>query len=297
MNKKPKIGLFIMTDKGAGVFKALLRTFGTSAIAYVVTAQDSAVLEDGSSKILQLASEFGVPAYIKPEYPKDEEECVKIAASWKWKIQVEPNRSLIVFHDSLLPRYRGFNPLVSAIINAEKEIGVTAFIATDETDKGPIVAQKAIRIKYPITISQAIQAIVPCYELLAVEVGKKIFSNNLSGVCQNEKKATFSLWRDDMDYQIDWKGSAAQIKRFIDAVGYPYKGALCYIGSKRCRVLECEEMGDIQIENRTSGKIIFVQNGMPVVVCGKGLLKIKSLFCSETSENLLPLLKLKTRFS
>ena len=286
-----------MTDKGAAVFKSLLSAFGAKAIAYVVTAPDSAVLEDGTSKILQLASEFGIPVYIKPDYPKKHEKCIKIAVSWRWMIPVKPDRSLIVFHDSLLPRYRGFNPLVSALINAEEEIGVTAFIASNDCDKGLVVAQQATRIKYPITIFQAIQAIVPCYEALAVKIGKKILRNSVSGFPQDENKATFSLWRDDQDYQINWERTASQIRRFIDAVGYPYKGAFCYIGSKKCRVLECEEIGDIQIENRTSGKVIFIKNGLPAVVCGKGLLKIKSLICCETSENLLPLLKLKTRFS
>jgi methionyl-tRNA formyltransferase len=297
MNNKNKIGLFIMADKGAAVLKALLNAFGAKAIAYVVTARDSAVLEDGISKILQLASEFGIHVYVKPDFPKDQEECIKIAVSWRWMMPVEPDRSHIVFHDSLLPRYRGFNPLVSALINGEEEIGVTAFIGSDECDKGLVVDQEAIRIKYPITIFQAIQAIVPCYEALAIKIGKKILSNSVIGCSQDENKATFSLWRDDGDYQINWKSTAAQIRRFIDAVGYPYKGAFCYIGSKKCRVLECEEMGDMQIENRTSGKVIFIKNGLPIVVCGKGLLKIKSLICCETSENILPLRKLKTRFS
>lgn len=297
MNIKNKIALFVMTDKGAAVLKALLHEYGAEVIAYVVTARDSAVLEDASSKILHLASEFGVPAYIKPNYPKDEDECVKLAVSWRWMIPVNPNRSLLVFHDSLLPRYRGFNPLVSALINAEEEIGVTALIASDEYDKGPIVAQEATRIKYPITILQAIQAIVPCYERLAIAVGEKIFSNTLNGVPQNEFEATFSLWRDNEDYQINWKDSADQIRRFVDAVGFPYMGAVCYIGSKKCRTLECEEVNDIKIENRTPGKVVFIHNGMPVVVCGRGLLKINKLISYDTSESLLPLPKFRTRFS
>jgi methionyl-tRNA formyltransferase len=297
MNKKPKIGLFAMTAKGAVVFKTLLRAFGSESISYVVTARDLAVLEDGSSTILQIASEFGVPSYFRPDCPKHEQECVKIAVSWKWMIPVEPDQTLVVFHDSLLPRYRGFNPLVSALINAEEEIGVTALIASDEYDKGPIVAQESTRITYPITISQAIALINSCYEKLAIVVGKKILNNSLSGFPQNESEATFSLWRDDDDYQINWQDSAEQIRRFIDAVGFPYKGAICYMGSKKCRIFECEEIDDIQIENRAPGKVIFLDNGLPIVVCGKGLLKIKNLVHTETSESQLPLQKFRTRFS
>ena len=80
-----------------------------------------------------------------------------IAVAWKWLIKQKD--ILIVLHDSLLPKYRGYLPLVSQLINGEKEIGVTSFFANDKYDEGDIIYSSKIDIKYPITIEQAINQI------------------------------------------------------------------------------------------------------------------------------------------
>jgi len=222
------------------------------------------------------------------------------AISWRWLINLEQTE-LIIFHDSLLPRYRGFGPLVSSLINGDHEIGVTALFSHDEYDKGDIIAQDAKSITYPLTIQQAIDTITDCYVSLATEITSKIMRGHpLDGQPQEEADASYSLWRDDQDYHIDWTKSAAEIKRFVDAVSFPYKGAFTLINNRPARVLEADALGDVHIENRTPGKIIFVQEGHPIVVCGSGLLRV----CSAVSDNedgeevsLLPLNKFRTRFS
>jgi methionyl-tRNA formyltransferase len=50
-----------------------------------------------------------------------------IAISWRWMLKVS---NLIVIHDSLLPKYRGFSPLVNMLINGEDTLGVTVLFAT-----------------------------------------------------------------------------------------------------------------------------------------------------------------------
>ena len=44
---------------------------------------------------------------------------------------IKNSENLIVFHDSLLPKYRGFAPLVSQLINGEEYLGVTAIFTND----------------------------------------------------------------------------------------------------------------------------------------------------------------------
>ena len=137
-----------------------------------------------------------------------------------------PSVQLIVFHDSLLPRYRGFNPLVSCLINGERHIGVTALLASSEYDRGNIISRSYTEINYPIKIQNAIELILRNYRELALTVSEMIERREvITGQPQNEQEASFSLWRDEEDYRIDWSQPAEDIKRFIDAVGYPYKGA------------------------------------------------------------------------
>jgi len=91
---------------------------------------------------------------------------------------------------------------------------------------------------------------------------------------QNETEVTYWLWRDEEDYRIDWSSDAAQIQRFIDSVGNPYKGASAFMGEHTVRILDAVVEPDIQIEVRQSGKIVFMREGSPIVVCGRGLLRV-----------------------
>ena len=106
--------------------------------------------------------------------------------------------------------------------------------------------------------------------------------------------ATYSVWRDEKDYFINWNQSAKQISRFIDAVGYPYDGAKNYLNDEIIIINSAIPMEDINIENRDTGKIIFNKDGYPTVVCLEGILKINSM-TDINFNNLLPLKKFRSR--
>ena len=116
-------------------------------------------------------------------------------------------------------------------------------------------------------------------------------------VAQDETLATYSLWRDDQDYDIDWTRSAEEIRRFVDAVGTPYLGAATRLKQVRARVLDADVGEDVRIENRTPGKVFAVEDGKPIVVCGTGLLKVVDLVDDDSRVSLLPLSSLRVRFT
>lgn len=101
---------------------------------------------------------------------------------------------------------------------------------------------------------------------------------------------------DKEDYKIDWAKDAEYIKRVIDSVGYPYLGAYTYVENQKVGVLDAKVLPDVKIENRTSGKIIFIAENLPVVVCGSGLLKLKNVIDDLTKNSILPLKKFRLRF-
>jgi methionyl-tRNA formyltransferase len=203
----------------------------------------------------------------------------------------------VVFHDSLLPRYRGFAPLISSLINAERLLGVTALLGAADYDTGPILGQEMVEVSYPLRIRDAIEAVRPCYAKLAIRVLHEFVSERWAPRPQDESQASYSLWRDDRDYEIDWTSDAATIRRFIDATGYPYRGAATFISGRRLRVLAATERPDVRIENRTPGKIVFLDQGKPIVVCGCGLLAIDELVDDATSASALPWMGFRTRFT
>jgi methionyl-tRNA formyltransferase len=119
---------------------------------------------------------------------------------------------------------------------------------------------------------------------LATSVLEFIYNKTLVAIPQNEALATYSLWRDEEDYSIDWATDSNRIKRFIDATGFPYKAAKTTCEGITLRIIEAEEFPDLQIVNRTPGKILFLTAAGPVIVCGKGLLLIKEAIADPSNE-------------
>jgi methionyl-tRNA formyltransferase len=119
-----------------------------------------------------------------------------------------------------LPRYRGFAPVVNALINGDRWLGVTALLGGAEYDTGLILGQKKIELIYPVTVRDAILATAPLYQHLMFEILDKYRSMGiLRGQAQDERLATYSLWRDESDYRIDWRQSSQKIKRPVQLGG------------------------------------------------------------------------------
>lgn len=263
-------------------------------IAAVIASRDGAVAEDCYEDIRDFCDRNGIAFFDRRASYRVTTDYA-LAVSWRWLINVESSR-LIVFHDSLLPRYRGFNPLVTALINGDSKIGVTALFATQDYDKGDIIAQSATAIDYPTTIAEAIDKIQENYVSLGLQIADALDrESSFSAYPQSEDDASYSLWRDDEDYFIDWSESSVTIKRTIDALGFPYKGAASVLDGKVVRIIRAESLDDVRIENRTHGKVIFIRDSKPVVVCGNGLIRIDELR-DDQGEVLLPLAKFRMRF-
>lgn len=290
-----KIAMYLMNQKGYFVLEQYLKHFGPDSLEAVISSPDPAMEKDYFDEIADLCQAWGIAFHSRTDKP-DLTADYAFAIGWRWIIPDYKN--LIVFHDSLLPRYRGFAPLVSGLINKEEHIGVTALFASAEYDVGDIIAQEAIGIQYPIKIAAVIDKIQTVYFSLVSGIVKRILSGDkLVGRPQNPLAATYSLWRDENDYKIDWHQDAEYIKRFIDAIGQPFRGACTDMNMTKIRIVDAIVVPDVKIENRTPGKVIFVQEGLPVVVCGTGLLKIVAATEDATGESILPLTKFRSRFT
>lgn len=286
--------LFLMTQKGLAVLDALTTHF-PALVATVVGSRDASIEKDYYDEIKALCERKNV-------FFRDRKESTEIktryalAISWRWIIKAG-TAELIVLHDSLLPRYRGFNPLVSMLINGEDRIGVTALFATEEYDCGLVIGRSSTAIAYPLKIQQAIDLISTNYSELVLRIARTLSAGEeLEAAPQDESQATYSLWRDEEDYYIDWGWAAERIKRLVDAVGHPYKGATARLDGRTVRVRDCEVVEDVRIENRSPGKVIFVRDSLPVIVCGSGLLRLTNLVDDETKNALLPLPRFRCRF-
>ncbi len=193
---------------------------------------------------------------------------------WQHRLPVV-TPTTVVFHDSLLPRYRGFAPTVTALIKGDPEIGVTALRPVDVIDAGPIIAQRAVPISYPMKIQAALQLQAGLMIDMAAGIVDSWRRGELSATSQREDMATYSIWRDSEDYEIDWSNSAEAIARFVNAVGYPYAGARTTVGgTETARIFEVTAIPDLAFEIREPGKIWRLDDGHPIVICGTGMVRI-----------------------
>ncbi|MBD3843930.1 MAG: hypothetical protein IE909_19060 [Campylobacterales bacterium] len=119
-----KIAFYIMNSKGFYVLKNFINKFGSSSVEYVVSSEDKNIQKDFFDEIKELATKEKIKFFSRFENvaPIEKEfSGYKFAIGWRWLIKDE--RNLIVFHDSLLPKYRGFAPLVNCLVNNENRGG------------------------------------------------------------------------------------------------------------------------------------------------------------------------------
>lgn len=290
-----RITLFIMGQQGLAVLKALIDKMENS-VQLVVSARNVSVQNDYYEEIKLLCDNYNIEFIDRKDFTETS-SLYAFAVSWRWILDLNITK-LIVLHDSILPRLRGFNPLVTALINGDEVIGVTALFADKEYDKGDIIYQEKIKITHPIFIKDAIDKLSALYQNIVVRIVKSLLDgDSITGTIQNEASATYSLWRNESDYHIDWSFSSYKLQRFIYAVNNPYKGAYTLVDFKRYRILDALPIEDKIIENRDVGKVIFIDDGCPVVVCGEGLLKIYIMIDELTGVSVIPWIKMRTRFS
>ena len=285
------IRLHLLGHKGFIALSKLDKKY-LDTISDIVIAKDKSIKKDYCEEIVSYCKDNSIQYYERTKEPESATQ-LNIAIGWRWLIKDE--LPLVVFHDSLLPQYRGFNPLVTALINGDTEIGVTALYGTKEYDKGDIIGQKKITINYPIKIEDAITKVSVLYADLLNDFLGQYLSSSVTAISQDETKATYSLWRDSDDYRINWNLPAAEIVRFINAVGYPYDGAKAILENNIITIDDAREVEDVTITNRIAGKVIFKNENTFTIVCGKGLIAISE--CKDATGNTIDLSnKFRLRF-
>lgn len=279
--------LFLAGEKGYTALSELLKSNTEDVCCSVVSFRETNVTESYYEKIVRLCREHRIEYMdwneIRPvleDYLKDNRFSFAAAIAWKYLLPLSLNgyldRGLIVFHDSLLPKYRGFAPTPTAMIKGEKNTGVTVLFASDEADNGDIIFQESMPVGEDDYIADVIKRQSELYAVLL----KKVFlyvreGRELPRTKQKDAEATYSIWRNPEDCAIDWNRSAQDIYNLVRAVGKPYPGAYAYYEDRKVfvdRVRICE---DRTFEIREPGKIWKITENCPEVICGSGMLKIE----------------------
>jgi methionyl-tRNA formyltransferase len=295
--------LCVATKKGHEVLQEALEHCPRQFLSVCVISEPNTA-EPFDEAIRRLARDAGVPIIPWSSFRSDpvgflrsHEVGTILCISWRYLIPPPAltylEGEVIVAHDSLLPKFRGFAPLPTALIVGEERTGVTFLRAAPGMDEGDILWQGSVPIEPTDTIGTLIDKICPLYRAGA----RRCFQGELvHATPQDSQLATYSLWRDELDYRVDWSEDAEQIERTIRALGPPYLGAQAMLGGKIVFLHQAEVLPDLDFAIRQTGKIWSLDcEGRPTIVCGKGLLKLLRA-TSAQGVNLFPLKALRQRF-
>jgi methionyl-tRNA formyltransferase len=207
---------------------------------------------------------------------------IALAVSWRYMIPSDvynlPRIGTFVFHDSLLPAYRGFSPTVWAMINGEKCTGVTLFKIAQEVDAGDIVDQEEVPIGADEVIADVVDNVTQTYISVLDRNFEKLVTEEFQLQEQDHSKATYTCKRLPQDNLINWHESTNDIYNFIRALSQPYPGAYSFLDGEKLVVWSGKEIQLPEYTGKVPGRVVQVLPGRgTVVLTGDGALLIKTV--------------------
>jgi len=148
-----------------------------------------------------------------------------------------PGKGAFNLHGSLLPRYRGRVPVNWAIINGEKETGVSLHRMVSKPDAGSLVAQRPVPILINDTALDVFRKLVCAAERVILQSVPSLLDGSAKETAQDLRKGSYFGGRRPEDGRIDWRRSAWEIHNLVRAVAPPYPGAFFDTGKRRIFVL------------------------------------------------------------
>lgn len=194
-----------------------------------------------------------------------------------------PRLQCLNVHGSLLPLYRGASPVAQAILDGQRETGVTIMLMERGLDTGPMLSKRVVPITTEDTQTSLMLKLAEVGADLLLETLPLWADGKLKAVPQDATKATITGIIKKDDGRIDWTKSAAFIERMTRAYD-PWPGVFTTWNGQMLKVLRAKVFDNSAVENLQpeqpleSGKVLAVRlkseakNETLVVATGEGLL-------------------------
>ena len=185
-----------------------------------------------------------------------------------------PKDCAINLHASLLPKYRGPAPIQWAIINMEKETGVTAMLMNEGLDTGDILLSAKTEIYSKETSSSLHDRLSRTAGDLLILTLSGMSINSVKPVSQDNSLSTYAPLLKKKDGLIDWSKPAEEIEAFIRGMT-PWPGAFTFIGRKRLKIFASDV---VFIDSKGDpGRVTGETRDKLYIATGKYLLSIKEI--------------------
>ena len=233
----------------------------------VVTQPDKPVGRDGiirKSPIKEVA-EKNMILVLQPENLKEEWQLVTdlkptliVTCAYGQivprELLVYPEYGCINVHASLLPKLRGGAPIHRAIINGDKETGITIMHMNPRLDEGDMISQTKIEIEETDTASNLHDKLSILGRNLLLETLPSIIDGTAKRIPQNNDEATYAFNIKPEDEKIDFSKTKRQIYNQVRGLN-SWPGAYTLLKGKRMKIYSCR-LTDNVYSNRFDGEIV-----------------------------------------
>ena len=207
-----------------------------------------------------------------------------LAISWRYMVPEffysKARLGAFVFHDSLLPTYRGFSPTVWAMINRERYTGASLIRMAPEVDSGEIIGQIPVEISPLDYISDVMSRVTASY-LVLIERHIKDIANGIvrtMGVRLLRSSLGLEPWPSPSycskflpdDARIDWNKTSEQIDALVRAYNRPYPGAFTKLSDNSALTIWRAQRVDRRYIGYIPGRVVAIVGGGLDVACGGG---------------------------
>ena len=184
-----------------------------------------------------------------------------------------PKYGCINVHASLLPKYRGAAPIQWAVINGEKESGVTTMLMNEGLDTGDILETAVVPLDAKETGGSLFDKLSRLGGELILSTLKGLEEGTVSRKEQGEATTPYARMLTKSMGEIDWRMEAEQIERLIRGLN-PWPSAYTWFGGKTLKIWSADVLeGGISEQPG----LVHAEKDRLLVETGKGILSISEL--------------------
>lgn len=185
-----------------------------------------------------------------------------------------PKYGCINVHGSLLPKLRGGAPIHHAIINGDKETGITIMYMASKMDAGDIISQKSLKIEENDNLDYIYNKMSVLGSKLLIDTLPSIFNKTNSRIKQDESLVTFGFNIRNEEEKIDFDKSSTDIHNRIRGLS-SIPGAYAILDNKRVKIYESFIID--KVSDKEPGTIIDINKNGMFVATKDNIIKITDL--------------------
>lgn len=187
-----------------------------------------------------------------------------------------PEYGCINIHASLLPAYRGAAPIQWAVLNGEKESGVTIMQMDKGLDTGDMLLKRSVELSPKETGDSLHDKLMRLGAELIVEALPKLEKGELVPEKQKDELSSYAKKLTKAMGQIDWSKDAVSLERWIRGLN-SWPSAYTFFGGKTLKIWEAQVTEENGAQKAEPGQVVSVSRESFTVACGQGELQILSL--------------------